>query len=171
MEKQKAALFFFVAFMLFALDIGCTYTTFAIKGVPIAYEVNTVFRDWVIRDGWAISVMKFVLLKTVLFGLCGWLIFKTQSKVMAFIFAQCAISNHLVAISSHPTLWWMDNLQMRIILLWMIGLLSLLLTYFGIRYLRIPKVKALARQAVPVTELAMLEGTAGRGDPRPISWA
>lgn len=157
MEKQKQALFFFVAFMLFALDIGCTYTTFAIKGVPIAYEVNTVFRDWVIRDGWAISVMKFVVLKTVLFSVCGWLIFKTTSKVMAFIFAQCAISNHLVAISSHPTLWWMDNLALRIILLWAIGLFSLLLTYFGIRYLRIPKVEAPARQTAPATDLTVLK--------------
>ncbi|PYV37017.1 MAG: hypothetical protein DMG06_29140 [Acidobacteria bacterium] len=157
MEKQKQVLFFLVAFMLFALDIGCTYTTFAVKGVPIAYEVNTIFRDWVIRDGWAVSVMKFVVLKTILFGLSGWLIFKTQSKIMAFIFAQCAISNHLVAISSHPTLWWMDNLELRTILLWAVALFSLLLTYFGIRYLRISGVEASAPQPAPVAELAILE--------------
>ena len=48
MENRKLILFFLVAFLLFAVDIGCTYTTFAIKGVPIAYEMNTVFRDWVV---------------------------------------------------------------------------------------------------------------------------
>src|SRR5437773_3955809 len=157
MEKQKQVLFFLVAFMLFALDIGCTYTTFAVKGVPIAYEVNTIFRDWVIRDGWAVSVMKFVVLKTFLFGMCGWLIFKTRSKIMAFISAQCAISNHLVAISSHPTLWWMDNLILRTILLWVIGIFSLLLTYFGIHYLRSPKVEEPARQTAPSREPIILK--------------
>ncbi len=157
MEKQKQALFFFVAFTLFTVDIGCTYTTFAIKGVPIAYEVNAVFRDWVIRDGWAISVMKFIVLKAVLFGMCGWLIFKTRSKIMAFISAQCAISNHLVAISSHPTLWWMNNLELRTILLWVIGVFSLLLTYFGIHYLRSPKASSSARETGPVDEFTILE--------------
>ena len=76
---------------------------------------------------------------------------------MAFIFAQCAISNHLVAISSHPTLWWMDNLELRTILLWGVALFSLLLTYFGIRYLRISAVEASAPQPAPVAELAIVE--------------
>lgn len=136
MEKQKAILFFLVAFLLFALDMGCTYVTFAIKGIPVAYEVNTVFRDWLIRDGWLVSVGKFIILKTGLFGVCGWLIFRTESQMATFIFAQCSISNHLVAISSHPTLWWMSNMGLRSFLLCLIGLISLFLTHFGIRYLR-----------------------------------
>jgi hypothetical protein len=137
MEKQKAILFFLVAFLLFALDMACTYVTFAIKGIPVAYEVNTVFRNWLIRDGWLLSVGKFVLLKTGLFGVCGWLIFRTESQMATFIFAQCSISNHLVAISSHPTLWWMRDMELRTLLLCLIGLISLFVTYFGIRYLRL----------------------------------
>ena len=136
MEKQKTILFFLVAFLLFALDMGCTYVTFAIKGIPVAYEVNSLFRNWLIRDGWMLSVGKFVVLKTGLFGVCGWLIFRTESQMATFIFAQCSVSNHLVAISSHPTLWWMRNMELRSLLLCLIALISLLMTYFGIRYLR-----------------------------------
>jgi len=136
MEKQKTMLFFLVAFFLFALDMGCTYVTFAIKGIPVAYEVNSLFRNWLIRDGWMLSVGKFVVLKTGLFGVCGWLIFRTESQMATFIFAQCSVSNHLVAISSHPTLWWMRNMELRSLLLCLIALISLLMTYFGIRYLR-----------------------------------
>ena len=136
MEKQKTILFFAVAFLLFTADIGCTYVTFAIKGIPIAYEVNSVFRNWLVRDGWLLSVSKFVLLKTSLFGVCGWLIFRTESQLATFVFAQCSVSNHLVAISSHPTLWWMHDMELRTLLLCLISLLSLLVTYFGIRYLR-----------------------------------
>jgi len=136
MEKQKTILFFLVAFLLFALDMGCTYVTFAIKGLPVAYEVNSLFRNWLIRDGWMLSVGKFVVLKTGLFGVCGWLIFRTESQMATFIFAQCSVSNHLVAISSHPTLWWMRNMELRSLLLCLIALISLLVTYFGIRYLR-----------------------------------
>ena len=136
MKKQKTIVLFAVSFLLFAIDLGCTYNTFAVRGVPIVFEVNTTFRDWVIHDGWAISVGKFTLLKTLLFSLCGWLIFKTRSHVVTFIMAQCSVSNHLIAISSHPTLWWMQDLEMRSFLLKMIAALSLFLTYFGIRYLR-----------------------------------
>ncbi len=136
MEKQKTILFFAVAFLLFTVDIGCTYVTFAIKGIPVAYEVNSVFRNWLVRDGWLLSVGKFVLLKTSLFGVCGWLIFRTESQLATFVFAQCSVSNHLVAISSHPTLWWMHDMELRTLLLCLISLLSLFLTYFGIRYLR-----------------------------------
>jgi hypothetical protein len=136
MEKQKTILFFLVAFLLFALDMGCTYVTFAIKRLPVAYEVNSLFRNWLIRDGWMLSVGKFVLLKTGLFGVCGWLIFRTESQMSTFIFAQCSVSNHLVAISSHPTLWWMRNMELRSLLLCLIALISLFVTFFGIRYLR-----------------------------------
>ena len=136
MKKQKTIVFFAVSFLLFAIDLGCTYNTFAVRGIPIAFEVNTTFRDWVIQDGWIISVGKFTLLKTFLFSLCGWLIFRTRSHVVTFIMAQCSVSNHLIAISSHPTLWWMHDLEMRSLLLKIIAVLSLLLTYFGIRYLR-----------------------------------
>jgi hypothetical protein len=136
MENRKLILFFLVAFLLFAVDIGCTYTTFAIKGVPIAYEMNTVFRDWVVQDGWVISVGKFTVFKGALFAVCGWLIFGTRNKIITFILAQCTISNHLIAICSHPTLWWMDDWKLRTTLLCASGLISLSLTFYGIRYLR-----------------------------------
>ena len=147
MEKQRAILFFLVAFLLFTLDMACTYVTFAIKGIPVAYEVNAVFRDWLIRDGWLLSVGKFVPLKTGLFGVCGWLIFRTESQLATFIFAQCSISNHLVAISSHPTLWWMRDMELRTLLLYLIGLVSLFVTYFGIRYLRMASLPAATTNA------------------------
>ena len=117
MLSKKTILFFATAFFLFAVDVGCTYTTFAVRGVPIEYEVNQVFRDWVIRDGWLMSIGKFTILKTLLFALAGWAIFRTRSRIAAFILAQCIVSNHLVAISSHPTLWWMDDLEYRSLLL------------------------------------------------------
>jgi hypothetical protein len=144
MEKKKTALFFLVAFLLFALDIGCTYVTFAIKRIPVGYEVNWVFRDWLVRDGWLLSVGKFVLLKTGLFGVCGWLIFRTESQLATFIIAQCSVTNHLVAILSHPTLWWMHNMELRALLLCVISLVSLFLTYFGIRYLRMTTLSPVA---------------------------
>ncbi len=68
MLSKKTILYFVTAFFLFAVDVGCTYTTFAVRGVPIEYEVNQVFRDWVIRDGWLMSIGKFTILKTLLFA-------------------------------------------------------------------------------------------------------
>ena len=136
MLKKKTLLYFATAFFLFALDLGCTYTTFAVRGVPIEFEVNQVFRDWVIRDGWLMSIGKFTILKTLLFALAGWTIFRTRSRIAAFILAQCIVSNHLVAISSHPTLWWMHNLEYRSLLLKAVAGMSMVLTFYGIRFLR-----------------------------------
>lgn len=136
MLNKKAILYFATAFFLFALDLGCTYTTFAVRGVPIEFEVNLVFRDWVIQDGWLLSIGKFTILKTLLFALAGWTIFRTRSRIAAFILAQCIVSNHLVAISSHPTLWWMDNLEYRSLLLKGVAAASMVLTFYGIRFLR-----------------------------------
>jgi hypothetical protein len=136
MEMKKLTLFFSFAFLLFAVDLGCTYTTFAVLGVPIEFEVNKVFRDWVIRDGWLVSIGKFTLLKAVLFVIAAWMIFRTRNHVATFILAQCFVSNHVVAISSHPTLWWMEDLQVRSLLLKVIAGASLVLTFYGIRYLR-----------------------------------
>lgn len=133
---HKIALFFLTAFLLFAVDLGCTYTTFAVMGVPIEFEVNKVFRDWVVRDGWLVSIGKFTVLKTLLFAVAGWMIFRTRNRVATFVLAQCVVSNHLVAISSHPTLWWMDNFEVRSLLLKLIAAVSLVLTFYGIRYLR-----------------------------------
>jgi len=136
MFNRKTILYFATAFLLFAVDVGCTYTTFAVRGVPIEFEVNQVFRDWVIRDGWLLSIGKFTILKTLLFALAGWAIFRTQSRIAAFVLAQCIVSNHLVAISSHPTLWWMDNLEYRSLLLKGVAGVSMVLTFYGIRFLR-----------------------------------
>ncbi|MEW5979891.1 MAG: hypothetical protein AB1898_29190 [Acidobacteriota bacterium] len=136
MNKRKVIEFFLIAFLLFAIDLTCTYVTFAVKGVPIAYEVNELFREWVREQGWLVSIGKFTVLKALLFTVAGWLIFRTESRITAFLFAQCAVSNHLVAISSHPTLWWIRDHDFRTLLLWLIGILSVVLTYFGIRYLR-----------------------------------
>ena len=136
MLNKKTILYFTTAFLLFAVDVGCTYTTFAVRGVPIEFEVNQVFRDWVIRDGWLLSIGKFTILKTLLFAVAGWTIFRTRSQVAAFILAQCIVSNHLVAISSHPMLWWMDNLEYRSLLLKGIAGVSMVLTFYGIRFLR-----------------------------------
>ena len=136
MFNNKTVLYFVTAFLLFAVDLGCTYTTFAVRGVPIELEVNQVFRDWVIRDGWLLSIGKFTILKTLLFSVAGWSIFRTRSRIAAFILAQCIVSNHLVAISSHPTLWWMDNLEYRSLLLKGIAGASMVLTFYGIRFLR-----------------------------------
>jgi lysylphosphatidylglycerol synthetase-like protein (DUF2156 family) len=135
-DIRKVALFFAIAFLLFAVDLGCTYTTFAVLAVPIEFEVNEVFRDWVVRDGWLVSISKFTVLKTSLFVFAGWMIFKTRNRVATFILAQSIVSNHLVAISSHPTLWWMENLEHRALLLKSIAGVSLVLTFYGIRYLR-----------------------------------
>ncbi len=136
METKKTLLFFAVAFLLFAVDVGCTYNTFAVRGVPIEFEVNQLFRNWVIRDGWLISIGKFTVLKTLLFAAAGWMIFKTRSRIAAFVLAQCVVSNHVVAISSHPTLWWMNDHQARSLLLRLIAGVSLVLTFYSIRYLR-----------------------------------
>jgi hypothetical protein len=136
MLNRKTILYFVTAFLLFAVDLGCTYTTFAVRGVPIELEVNQVFRDWVIRDGWLLSIGRFTLLKTLLFAVAGWAIFRTRSRIAAFILAQCIVSNHLVAISSHPTLWWMENLEYRALLLKGIAGVSMVLTFYGIRFLR-----------------------------------
>jgi len=136
MLNRKTILYFATAFLLFAVDVGCTYTTFAVRGVPIEFEVNQVFRDWVIRDGWLLSIGKFTILKTLLFAVAGWAIFRTRSRIAAFVLAQCIVSNHLVAISSHPTLWWMDNLEYRSLLLKGIAGVSMVLTFYGIRFLR-----------------------------------
>jgi hypothetical protein len=136
MSNRKTILYFATAFLLFAVDVGCTYTTFAVRGVPIELEVNQVFRDWVIRDGWLLSIGKFTILKTLLFAVAGWAIFRTRSRFAAFILAQCIVSNHLVAISSHPTLWWMDNLEYRSLLLKGVAGVSMVLTFYGIRFLR-----------------------------------
>jgi hypothetical protein len=149
MSSKKTFLFFVTAFILFALDLGCTYTTFAVRGVPIEYEVNQVFRDWVIRDGWLMSIGKFTILKTLLFALAGWAIFRTRSRIAAFILAQCIVSNHLVAISSHPTLWWMDDLEYRSLLLKGIAGMSMILTFYGIRFLR-----ATPRASTPAVDFA-----------------
>lgn len=146
MLNKKTKLYFATAFLLFAVDLGCTYTTFAVRGVPIEFEVNQVFREWVIRDGWAMSIGKFTVLKTLLFGLAGWAIFRTRSQVAAFILAQCIVSNHLVAISSHPTLWWMENLEFRSLVLKAMAGVSMLLTFYGIRFLR---AKPCRRHATP----------------------
>lgn len=143
MLNKRTLLYFATAFLLFAVDLGCTYTTFAVRGVPIEFEANQVFRDWVIRDGWLLSIGKFTLLKTLLFAVAGWTIFRTRSRIAAFILAQCIVSNHLVAISSHPTLWWMDNLESRSLLLKGIAGVSMVLTFYGIRFLRVkPRVIA-----------------------------
>jgi len=143
MLNNKAILYFVTAFLLFAADVGFTYTTFAVRGVPIEFEVNQVFRDWVIRDGWLLSIGKFTILKTLLFVLAGWMIFRTRSRIAAFILAQTIVSNHLVAISSHPTLWWMDNLEYRSLLLKGIAGVSMVLTFYGIQFLRAkPRVSA-----------------------------
>ena len=136
MLTRKTILYFATAFLLFAVDVGCTYTTFAVRGVPIEFEVNQVFRDWVIRDGWLLSIGKFTILKTLLFAVAGWAIFRTRSRIAAFVLAQCIVSNHLVAISSHPTLWWMDNLEYRSLLLKGVAGVSMVLTFCGIRFLR-----------------------------------
>jgi hypothetical protein len=135
-DIRKATLFFAIAFLLFAVDLGCTYTTFAVLAVPIEFEVNRVFREWVVRDGWLVSIGKFTVLKTFLFLFAAWMIFRTRDRVATFILAQCIVSNHLVAISSHPTLWWMENLEHRALLLKAIAGVSLVLTFYGIRYLR-----------------------------------
>jgi hypothetical protein len=135
-DIRKAAIFFAIAFLLFAVDLGCTYTTFAVLAIPIDFEVNRVFREWVVRDGWLVSIGKFTVLKTFLFLFAAWMIFKTRDRVATFILAQCIVSNHLVAISSHPTLWWMENLEHRALLLKAIAGVSLVLTFYGIRYLR-----------------------------------
>ena len=136
MFNRKTILYFASAFLLFTVDVGCTYTSFAVRGVPIEFEVNQVFRDWVIRDGWLLSIGKFTILKTLLFAVAGWAIFRTRSRIAAFDLAQCILSNHLVAISSHPTLWWMDNLEYRSLLLKGIAGVSMVLTFYGIRFLR-----------------------------------
>jgi len=152
--NKKTILYFATAFLLFAADVGCTYTTFAVRGVPIEFEVNQVFRDWVIRDGWLLSIGKFTILKSLLFAVAGWAIFRTRSRIAAFILAQSFVSNHLVAISSHPTLWWMDNLQYRSLLLKGIAGVSMVATFYGIRFLRAkPRVTAPVatfQQALPV---------------------
>jgi hypothetical protein len=146
MFNKKTILYFATAFLLFAVDVGCTYTTFVVRGVPIEFEVNQVFRDWVIRDGWLLSIGKFTILKALLFAVAGWVIFRTRSRIGAFILAQCIVSNHLVAISSHPTLWWMDNLEYRSLLLKGIAGASMVLTFYGIRFLRSkPRVSAPAK--------------------------
>ena len=136
MLNKKTILYFATAFLLFAVDVGCTYTTFAVRGVPIEFEVNQVFRDWVVRDGWLLSIGKFTILKAFLFAVAGWTIFRTRSRIVAFILAQCIVSNHLVAISSHPTLWWMDNLEYRSLLLKGVAGLSMVVTFYGLRFLR-----------------------------------
>jgi hypothetical protein len=136
MGHRKASLFFAIAFSLFAVDLGCTYTTFAVLRVPIEFELNQVFRDWVIRDGWLLSIGKFTILKTLLFGAAAWMIFKTRNQIATFTLCQCIVSNHLVAISSHPTLWWIENLAFRSFLLKVIAGISLVMTFYGIRYLR-----------------------------------
>jgi hypothetical protein len=155
--NKKTLLYFGIAFFLFAVDVGCTYATFAVRGLPIECEVNEVFRDWVIHDGWLLSIGKFTILKALLFALAGWTIFRTQSRITAFILAQCIVSNHLVAISSHPTLWWMNNLEYRSHLLKGIAGISMVLTFYGIRFLRAkPRLTAPDsgfRQEVPVCPL------------------
>jgi hypothetical protein len=136
MEVRKLIVFFLFAFLLFAVDLACTYTTFAVLGVPIEFEVNQVFRDWVIQHGWLVSIGRFTALKAALFAIAAWMIFKTRNRVCTFILAQCFVSNHLVAISSHPTLWWVPDLAFRSVLLRAIAVASLLVTFYGIRYLR-----------------------------------
>jgi hypothetical protein len=136
MDRQKVIWFFAAAFLLLILDLACTYATFAVMGMPLGYEMNPIFRRWIIHDGWVISFAKFVLFKSVLFAMCGWLIFYTRSKIFSFIFVQCTVSNHLIAIITHPTLWWGVDWQLRSAVLVTIGLFSLLVTWFGIRFLR-----------------------------------
>ena len=86
MFNRKTILYFATAFLLFAVDVGCTYTTFAVRGVPIEFEVNQVFRDWVIRDGWLLSIGKFTILKTLLFALAGWAMLAWRKTVFGKIF-------------------------------------------------------------------------------------
>ena len=136
MTKKKAILFGLTSCFLLALDLFVTYVTFGIRHAPLEWEVNAVFRNWVIQDGWLVSVGKFTVLKICMFSLCGWVIFRTSSRILAFVLAQTSITNHLVAISSHPTLWWVQDKSLRLILLKTIGIASLVLTYYGIRYFR-----------------------------------
>ena len=136
MNKKKAILFLMASFSLLGLDLFFTYVTFGIRHAPLDWEVNAVFRNWVLQDGWLISMGKFTLLKICMFSLCGWVIFRTSSRILAFVLAQSSVTNHLVAISSHPTLWWIQDKSLRVILLKTIGIASLVLTYYGIRYLR-----------------------------------
>jgi hypothetical protein len=68
--------------------------------------------------------------------MCGWVIFRTHSRIFSFLFVQCMVGNHLIAICSHLALWWIPYWETRSTLLMVAGTLSLLLTYFGIRYLR-----------------------------------
>src|SRR5688572_15781697 len=95
------------------------------------------------------SIGKLTIRKPLLFAIAGWTIFRTRSRIAAFILAQCIVSNHLVAISSHPTLWWMDNLEYRSLLLKGIAGVSMVLTFYGIRFLR-----AKPRSSTPLVDFA-----------------
>jgi hypothetical protein len=136
MDRHRIITFLSVAILLLTLDLACTYMTFAVMGMPMGYEMNPMFRQWMIQDGWTLAFGKFVLFKLLLFLMAGWLIFFTKSKTFSFIFVQCAISNHLIAIFTHPTLWWISDWQLRSLLLITVGLFSLCCTWLGIRYLR-----------------------------------
>lgn len=136
MENHKLHLFIMASLLLLFLDLTCTYITFAVIGFPLGYEMNPLFRRWIIQDGWTVSLFKFILLKTILFFCCGWLIFKTRLQIFTILFAQVAVTNHLVAILSHPTLWWLTNWEWRSWILMAAGIASLVLTFFGIRFLR-----------------------------------
>jgi hypothetical protein len=136
MVHQKFRLFLIAAVVLLMADLACTYETFVILGLPLSYEMNPVFRSWMIQDGWALSFLKFSVLKTLLFFFCGWLIFYTRNWIFTYIFAQLVVTNHLVAIFSHSTLWWIHNWELRSCLLMAAGISTLIVTFMGLRYLR-----------------------------------
>jgi hypothetical protein len=135
-DRSRIGLFCLASFSLLGFDLACTYITFAIKGMPLGYEMNPWFRLWMIRDGWALSFAKFFLLKAMLFALCGWSIFRTESRIFSFLAVQCLVGNHLIAICSHLALWWIPHWETRSTLLLGAGACSLLFTFFGIRHLR-----------------------------------
>jgi hypothetical protein len=136
MINQRLRLYTIAALILLFLDLACTFETFSVLGLPLSYEMNPLFRAWMIRDGWVLSFLKFIFLKTILIVLCGWLIFYTQNRIFTFIFSQFVVTNHLLAIFSHSTLWWIHNWEWRSCLLIAAGVSSLFLTFFGLRYLR-----------------------------------
>jgi hypothetical protein len=136
MVNQRLRLYSIAAMILLSLDLACTFETFSVLGLPLSYEMNPLFRAWMISDGWALSFLKFFLLKSMLIILCGWLIFFTRTRIFTFIFTQLVVTNHLLGIFSHSTLWWIHNWEWRSWLLIAAGISSLFLTFFGLRYLR-----------------------------------
>jgi hypothetical protein len=77
-DRSRIGLFCLASFSLLGFDLACTYITFAIKGMPLGYEMNPWFRLWMIRDGWALSFAKFFLLKAMLFALWAMVVILPQ---------------------------------------------------------------------------------------------